>query len=257
MDTIFNILSVVAAIVGVIGGAVTVASFIRDIISRRKGLSRIIFIAGPIVIICLALVFLFIFTGQRNSPAPLPNPMYQSQTDIPDLSFEITWENTIIQNQSISLSCNIDSGNFTRLAGRFGPKYDFFLLAQLHASSLTIDPKDQVQEASTQQKISFTWTATPTLSGKQAMNIDIIGIWVPQQGGNQITRFLGNHLWYVTVDNEQTPFFAVGQLSLGSLLTVLFTSLLTIPVWDFVKGRIDSKKKEPDPELPIPLQNQP
>jgi len=91
--------------------------------------------------------------------------------------------------------------------------------------------------------MSFNWVATPTLSGKQAININIIGSWTPRKEGKQIIRYLGHYLQYVNVNSEPIPFLTFGQVNIGTLLTAFLTAIISIPLWDIIRRRQEEKKE--------------
>jgi len=175
------------------------------------------------------------------------------------MTTKVTWDTPLVQNQSIDIAACIQldgvpatsqacvkppkQSSLTRAShipvqNIFGSNYDFFLVAELSASDFGIDPKEQMQQPISQQTITFNWTATPTHAGRRAIDIVIRGIWVPKKEGKQIEEYLGNHVWHVTVAEEQAPLLTLGQINISTLLAVLLTAVLNIPFWDFVKKNL-------------------
>jgi hypothetical protein len=203
-------------------------------------------LAIPLIVAFASIYIAQLTTFKLAQPTPSIS-IHQSDTDIFGLRDKISWDNPVVKDQSIAISISlvpIPNGNIS-LQNATGSNYDFSLIAQLSASAFAIDPKVQEQQLLGQQTNSFTWTAIPLYSTKQALNIYVIGIWTPKNGGKTIERPMGNHIWHIDVADVATPFFGLGQITLSEFIVVLISSILNVPIMlDFLEKRRAAREKE-------------
>jgi len=225
------------------------------------------------------------FKGNKTSSAPTPTPTPEQDiisSQIPEIKIEALYPAHMIINQSYVIKVSLVSKTGSSptappiekatmvvteptpvgtpgatVQQAFGQGFEPFATATLTAGSFKVPPSSAPSgpQSLRQPAVEWDWNVTPQYTGTQILSVDITIMW--EQTQSAVVRFpltfrIGNPQLSVDVTEPPTPptpsppFFKIGQIDLGNLITQGIVALIGTGILGTLVIWIGQRRKKKD-----------